>query len=453
MKFPLRTLRTGMASVAIAGVLLAGGGVALAPHAFANYGTIKATTAVNVRSQPSTKGAVLGVLYLGATVKQTGPVKNGWVPISYGGRSAWVAADYLTGVRATADAPTSQSGAKGTKKATANLNVRSGPSLNSGVIGLLQAGTTVTLTGTVSGQYSQISYRDQRAWVATAYLGSGASTPDQIQNTTQARATADLMIRTSSGSNFTSLGDIAKGTVVNLTGKKTNGVSEIIWQGAKRWVNSNYLASVNSNTTPTGPSVPKVTGTQYATTALDIRTSAGSDAKTVTEVPRGTALSITGVVRTGRAQIVYQGVARWVTAKYLSASKPSTNTGSGAGPNSSGLSGLRPQTQVVLSRTLSKFPQVTTYYGVRPDSIPDHPRGFALDIMIPQWNTSGGEALGWEIANYLRANAKELGIQYIIHGQKIWNVARDKEGWRWMADRGSATANHYDHVHVTTVGM
>ena len=32
----------------------------------------------------------------------------------------------------------------------------------------------------------------------------------------------------------------------------------------------------------------------------------------------------------------------------------------------------------------------------------------------------------------------------------IWSVERGGEGWRGMSDRGSTTANHYDHVHVTT---
>ncbi|MEP7157788.1 MAG: SH3 domain-containing protein, partial [Chloroflexota bacterium] len=33
--------------------------------------------------------------------------------------------------------------------------------------------------------------------------------------------------------------------------------------------------------------------------------------------------------------------------------------------------------------------------------------------------------------------------------QRIWSVQRSSEGWRPMADRGSTTANHYDHVHVS----
>ena len=63
--------------------------------------------------------------------------------------------------------------------------------------------------------------------------------------------------------------------------------------------------------------------------------------------------------------------------------------------------------------------------------------------MIP--NSSVGQA----IANYVRANAKALGVSEVIWSQHIWTVQRSGEGWRSMSDRGSPTANHYDHVHVT----
>ena len=58
-------------------------------------------------------------------------------------------------------------------------------------------------------------------------------------------------------------------------------------------------------------------------------------------------------------------------------------------------------------------------------------------------------ATGWAIADFLRANYGSFGIEYIIYSQKIWSVERGGEGWRGMSDRGSVTANHYDHVHVT----
>ena len=37
----------------------------------------------------------------------------------------------------------------------------------------------------------------------------------------------------------------------------------------------------------------------------------------------------------------------------------------------------------------------------------------------------------------------------LIYRQSIWNAAYPDRGWRAMEDRGSSTANHYDHVHVS----
>jgi hypothetical protein len=91
------------------------------------------------------------------------------------------------------------------------------------------------------------------------------------------------------------------------------------------------------------------------------------------------------------------------------------------------------------------FPSVTGWGGTRGTG-DYHGTGQALDIMIP--NSSVGQA----IANYVRANAKALGVSEVIWAQHIWTVQRSSEGWRPMSDRGSATANHYDHVHVSVYG-
>ena len=87
------------------------------------------------------------------------------------------------------------------------------------------------------------------------------------------------------------------------------------------------------------------------------------------------------------------------------------------------------------------FPEITSYGTYRGDG--EHAQGLAIDIM-----TSGSR--GWEVAEFVRANYSALGVSYIMYSQKIWSVERGGEGWRSVSDRGSATANHYDHVHVTT---
>ena len=312
----------------------------------------------------------------------------------------------------------------------------------------------------------------------------------------QARGTTALMIRTSFTSHFGTEGDAPSGTIFNVTGRKANGMAEVIWQGRPRWVNAKYLTPVGSPkskpskprtpakparpTTPAKPSTPatpKVIGVRYATTALDIRTASGSSSRTVGEVATGTALSITGVTANGRSQIVYQGQTRWVTSKWLSTNKPGTaskpsatkpaaskkaksgKTSTPSSPGSwnklmaggsEGLSGLRPSAKGLVNNVLQSFPQINTIYGVRPhDPYPDHPSGHAIDLMLPNYKSN--EALGWKMAKYYQAHASELGVSYIIFHQQIWSVARDSEGWRHMEDRGGDTANHMDHVHITTI--
>lgn len=79
----------------------------------------------------------------------------------------------------------------------------------------------------------------------------------------------------------------------------------------------------------------------------------------------------------------------------------------------------------------------------------NHGTGRALDIMQESVQPKDGGHRGWGIANFLKARADSLYVTQVIFQRKIWTWERKGEGWRPMADRGSNTANHYDHVHVS----
>ena len=102
---------------------------------------------------------------------------------------------------------------------------------------------------------------------------------------------------------------------------------------------------------------------------------------------------------------------------------------------------MSPNIVKVHEAVCAAFPDITTYGTFRGDG--EHSQGLAVDIMV-----SG--ARGYEVRDFVRAHYAELGVNYIIYSQQIWSVDRGGEGWRAMSDRGSTTANHYDHVHVTT---
>jgi hypothetical protein len=108
--------------------------------------------------------------------------------------------------------------------------------------------------------------------------------------------------------------------------------------------------------------------------------------------------------------------------------------------------GLTPDAITVHRALCARYPQITAYGGVRQGDGGEHGSGRAVDAMISDSTT------GWQIARWVRANAARLGVSQVIYSQHIWTVQRGSEGWRAMPDRGSATANHYDHVHVTVYG-
>ncbi len=104
--------------------------------------------------------------------------------------------------------------------------------------------------------------------------------------------------------------------------------------------------------------------------------------------------------------------------------------------------GLQVRTILVARSISATFPQIHEIGGVRPDPLPWHPLGLALDVMIPNPGTADGIALGNEIVAYVLRNADRFGIQ-----DAIWRGV-------YYTPTGAQVSRlgHYDHVHVTTTG-
>jgi hypothetical protein len=202
---------------------------------------------------------------------------------------------------------------------------------------------------------------------------------------------------------------------------------------------------------------PKIAGSKFTTTDVNVWSAPVQAGTPLTVLAKGSQVSVTGQVQGIWAQIVRNGVARWVKAQYLSATKPVAQATPTAQPTG-GISakacasgsavetGLTPDAIRVHRAICNLFTDITAYGGLRSgDSGSEHATGHALDIMV-----SGSE--GQRVADWLHAHYKELGVSQLIWQQHIWTVQRSSEGWRAMPDRGSITANHYDHVHVTVYG-
>ncbi len=111
--------------------------------------------------------------------------------------------------------------------------------------------------------------------------------------------------------------------------------------------------------------------------------------------------------------------------------------------------GLQVQTILAKRAISAKFPQITEIGGVRPDSMKWHPAGLAIDVIIPNYRTAAGKALGDRITEFVFANAERFGLEYVIW-QRMYLPAKGKP--HLMADLGNDDANHYTHVHISTYG-
>lgn len=79
------------------------------------------------------------------------------------------------------------------------------------------------------------------------------------------------------------------------------------------------------------------------------------------------------------------------------------------------------------------------------EGLSEHSEGRALDWMVnvksPAEQAAAADFLAW-LTRDDGANARRLGIMYVIYNQKIWGVYNARAGWR-------ASAGHTDHVHIS----
>ena len=197
--------------------------------------------------------------------------------------------------------------------------------------------------------------------------------------------------------------------------------------------------------------VPAVVGQLWATTDVNIRSGPSAGHDRIGSLAAVTRVDITGATESGWTQVVTDGRAGWVRSTYLSKSKPKPQPKSGSPgvsdascPISSGIeSYLTSNARSVYRAVCAAYgASVSSFGGYRAGDGGDHGSGRAVDIMV------SGEP-GWDIARYVQAHSRELGVTYVIYEQQIWLAGYPTSQWKTMEDRGSRTANHYDHVHVS----
>ncbi|MET9633782.1 hypothetical protein ABZX92_40620 [Lentzea sp. NPDC006480] len=126
------------------------------------------------------------------------------------------------------------------------------------------------------------------------------------------------------------------------------------------------------------------------------------------------------------------------TTPPVTTTEPKTTTPPPPPPCPTTLDGVKPHAAQVGHHIAGKFGVTDIGGATGRGGSGDHPAGLALDFMVDP-------ATGNALADYVLANRKAFGVTYVIWRQRY----NDGSGWSAMEDRGSPTANHMDHVHVS----
>lgn len=197
---------------------------------------------------------------------------------------------------------------------------------------------------------------------------------------------------------------------------------------------------------PSAPPASEVTVTGatfvFHDDAADLYAMPDDTSEVVVVVAPDSKVGTTGEASGEFVQVVYADKVGWMKGDSLVTGRLPTMTDCKTGRGVE--KGLQPDTIRVHRAVCAVFPQITRYGGLGGGG--EHASGRALDIMTKDLE------IGTAIANMARQYWRELGVSQIIWQQHIWTADRGGDSWRPMKSRGSDTANHKDHVHITTFG-
>ncbi len=364
--------------------------------------------AVLLRETPSWDAVVVSSYFEGTPADVVeGPVYSedgaAWFGVSIGGTFGYMAAGYLAaGWETTEPAPVEMaaaaapvetapapvdpaSTAAGVPVATADLNLRAGPTYDDMVLAIVPAGAPLTTTGEWLDGFAGVVYNGQYGWVDSAWLGSGEAAPAQApvqevallqeavpavdQSTlmtdmaqpagTQAQAidVANLRLGPSEGDEV--LRVLPAGAAVTITGETADGWTPVWYNGTWGFISSGLLTTdgaapvtlAQDAAFETYEATDDGSGELLATTLSDVNLRSGPDTVSpiLATIPAGVELFPLAGPEAGFYQVDANGQVGWVSAEYLQVtvdylqkgkrnknqsgkvegSEPATNAGSG----------------------------------------------------------------------------------------------------------------------------
>ena len=143
--------------------------------------------------------------------------------------------------------------------ATTTVNIRTGASTSSAVVGRLVRGQKIKVTGAAPGDWVKVRFRSGTAYMDGEYLdrsGARPAAPERLPTAGTRIATAELNIRSGASARDRVVGELAEGSAIAVTGRYGHGYAEFRHQGSLRWVYAAYLAEAVGSARPSPGGAP-----------------------------------------------------------------------------------------------------------------------------------------------------------------------------------------------------
>ena len=335
------------------------------PETTQKTGIVNVSSSLNVRSGASTSSKVIGSLSGNSKVTIVGE-EGAFYKIEYKGSHGYVAKEYIKDItgsnnsnQGTTTTPEKPSTPETTQKTgivnvSSSLNVRSGASTSSKVIGSLSGNSKVTIVGE-EGAFYKIEYKGSHGYVAKEYIkdvtGSNnnsnqgttttpekPSTPESTQKTGIVNVSSSLNVRSGASTSSKVIGSLSGNSKVTIVGEE-GAFYKIEYKGSHGYVAKEYIKDVtgsnnNSNqgtTTPEKPSTPensKKTGVVTASKGLNVRKEANTSSQIVGILNSGESVEILGE-ENGFYKITYKGQEAYASKNYINIFDGNSNVNPG----------------------------------------------------------------------------------------------------------------------------
>ena len=240
-----------------------------------------ATADLNLRAGPGTSAEVLRVIPEGAALEWDPFVSptNAFVAVSYDGTDGWAASAYLLLYPAFATT-------------TADLNLRTAPSLSSTVETVMPAGTNLLVLSGPADGFFRVLWQEEQAggWASGDFLRIAPhTTPVPGTGSAAATTTVDLNLRSAPSFTADVILVMPAGSRVLLNDAAGDGFISVNFDGTGGWAHLDYL-DIDAGS----DGGPVVGDPVVVTAALNFRVAPSLSASITNVLPSGTRFEVVG---------------------------------------------------------------------------------------------------------------------------------------------------------------